>query len=197
MHIVNLGTAGILLALTVLAGCYAQIEDTDVAYVQSDVCGTPSTCLGNNTALTLASDFVPKITVNLGDSGLLTSSQSKQGPLTFNGSLILNQAILTMTTPTAGNFNGIRSIDLRAALGNDTCAALSANCKSIATYDSTRDGTANQMLVVKGSGVNLLDLTDAHQLTIFARGTGNAPSVPSWNGNLDLNMSIKARGSFP
>ena len=197
MHIVNIRTSGILLALTTLAGCYAQIEDTDVSYVQSNVCGTPSTCLANNASLTLDSDFVPPITVNLGDSGLLTSSQSQQGPINFNGNLTLNQAVLTMTT--AGNFNGVRSIDLRAALGDDdTCAALSANCKSIATYDSARDGTANQMLVVKGAGVKLLDLASGrHQLTIVARATGNAPSVPTWNGDLELNMSIKTRGSFP
>ena len=59
-----------------LAACYAQVEDSDVAYLQSNVCGAG--CVGNNTPLTLASNFAPPVSVALGNAGLLTSAESKQ-----------------------------------------------------------------------------------------------------------------------
>ena len=184
-----------LLALLLLAGCYAQVEDSSITLNQTQICNTPPGCAGNNTPLTLTSNFIPKITVDLGDNGLLTSSESKQGGVTFETSFVLNKATVTMTT--ASNFSGVKTVDLRAALGADTCTAISANCKSIASYDSTRDGPATQTLVMIGSGVNLLDFQNAmHQVTIWARGTGNAPAAPTWNADLEVDVAIKSRGTF-
>jgi hypothetical protein len=190
--------ASIFLALTALAGCYAQVEDTDVSFSQTRVCGTTN-CPGGNAPLTLTSNFIPAFTIELGNSGVLTSSQSSQGPITFNGSMLLNQAIVTMTTPPNGDFSGVRTVDLRAAIGTDNCAQLSATCKSIASYDFTRDGAATQKLVLKGSGANLLDFASGpkNQIKLSAKATGNAPAAPTWNADAELNMSIKARGSFP
>jgi hypothetical protein len=190
--------ASIFLALTALAGCYAQVEDTDVSYTQTQVCGTTN-CPGGNAPLTLISNFIPTFTIALGDSGVLTSSQSSQGPITFTGSVILNQAIVTMTTPANGDFSGIRTVDLRAAIGTDNCAQLSATCKSIASYDFARDGAATQKLVLKGAGANLLDFASGtnHQIKLSAKATGNAPAAPTWNADAELDMAIKARGTFP
>ncbi len=188
-----------LLALPLLAGCYAQVEDSSIILTQTQICNTAPGCAGNSTPLTLTSNFIPKILFDLGDSGLLTSSESKQGPLTFDTSFVLNKATVTMTT--ASNFSGVRTVDLRAALstgtGTDPCAVISPTCKSIASYDSTRDGPATQTLVMKGSGVNLLDFQNAmHQVTIVARATGNAPAAPTWNADLEVDVAIKSRGSF-
>ena len=192
--------AWILLASTALAGCYAEIEDSSVSYSQTNVCGTPSACTGNGVTLSLGSVFIPAVNVNLGDSGVLTSSESKQGPITFNGSLILNKVTITVKTPETGDFSGIRSVDLRAALNNDNCSQISPNCKSVASYDSTRDGPATRTLVINGVGANLLDFASGNNktVTIITKATGNAPASPvSWNGKIDMNTAIKARGSFP
>jgi hypothetical protein len=190
--------ACIFLALTALSGCYAQVEDTDVSFVQTRVCGNTN-CPGGNAPLTLTSNFIPAFTLELGDSGVLTSSQSKQGPITFNGSILLIQAIVTMTTPPNADFSGVRTVDLRAAIGTDNCAQLSPTCKSIASYDFARDGAATQKLVLKGVGANLLDFASGpnHQIKLSAKATGNAPAAPAWNADAELNMSIKARGTFP
>ncbi len=181
-----------------LAGCYAQVEDTDVAYLQSNVCGTPPTCPGNNTALNFGTVLVPPFATDLGNAGLLTSSESKQGPLTFRGGMLLNQTVVTMTTPADGNFNGLRTVDLRAAVGNDNCAQLSATCRSVGSFDSGRDGVAQQRLVLRGTNVNLLEIAGpSKRLTIYVRATGNAPTPPTWNADLELDLAISTRASFP
>ena len=193
--------AWILLASTAFVGCYAEIEDSSVSYRQTDVCGTPSACTGNGAPLTLDSVFIPAVNVNLGDSGVLTSSESKQGPITFNGSLILNKVTITITvtTPQTADFSGITSVDLRAALNGNNCAQIGDNCKSVASYDSTRDGPATRTLVINGVGANLLDFASGNNKTvrIIPKATGNAPAPVSWNGDIDMNTAIKARGSFP
>jgi len=191
------GRAIISLALTALAGCYAQVEDPDVSYSQTRVRGS-SNCPGGNAPLTLVSNFIPSFTIALGDSGVLTSSQSSQGPITFNGSVILSQATVTMTTANA-DFSGIRTVDLRAAIGTDNCAQLSATCKSIASYDFARDGAATQKLILKGVGANLLDFATGpnHEIKLSARATGNAPAAATWNADAELHLAIKARGTFP
>jgi hypothetical protein len=191
-----LGLLGTIAAAAVLSGCYAQVEDNDVSYSLSNVCGTGSGCSGNGAPLTLTSNFVPAVSINLGDSGLLTRGVSREGPLTFNGSLVLYQATLAMTT--SGNFSGVSTVELRAAIANDSCAALSPTCKAIATYDAARDGPATDKLILKGSDVNLLDVTGGTSvLNMLGRGTGNAPAVARWNASLELGMRIKSRATFP
>jgi hypothetical protein len=186
---------GIFLALTVLTGCYAQVEDTSIVLARSQICGTPPTCVGSNTPISLTSDFIPRMQIDLGHSGLLTSAQSKQGPLTFETSFILNKATISMTS--ASDFSGVKTLDFRAVLGNDNCAIISATCQSIATYDSARDGPAGSTLVVKGSDVNLLDFQNANnQVTVVGRGTGNAPAAPTWQADVEMDIAIKGRGSF-
>ncbi len=198
MRFRTMSNAAVHVLWAALAGCYAQVEDEDVSYAQASVCGTPSSCAANNAPLTFDSNFIPMITVDVGDSGLLTNSQSKQGPVTFTGSLLLNQTVVTMTTPADGNFNGLSTVDLRAALNNDPCTQVSPNCRSLATFDSARDGVAQKRLVLKGSGANLLEIAGpSKKLSVYVRATGNAPAAASWNGDLELSLTIKARGSFP
>jgi hypothetical protein len=188
----------ILLCLTALSGCYAEIEDSDVSFTETNVCGTGN-CTGNGAMLTLSSVFIPPVNVNLGDAGVFTSSHSKQGPITFDGSLVINKATVTLTTPQTGDFSGIRSVDLRASLNGNNCAQISDNCKSIATYDFTRDGPVTRTLVIKGTGANLLDFASGNSktITVLAKATGNAPAPLTWNADIDMNTAIKARGSFP
>ncbi len=198
MSLPTMSRSAFYLLLAGLAGCYAQVEDTDVAYLQSGVCDPAPGCPGNNMPLNVASNFTPPVAVDLGNAGLLTSSESKQGPITFNGGLFLNQAVVAMTTPDNGNFNGLRTVDVRAAVGNDNCAQLSATCKSVASYDSSRDGVAQKRLVLRGTGLNLSDLAGpSRRMTVYVRATGNAPAVPTWNADLELDLAMKARGSFP
>ena len=190
--------SGIYLVWAALTGCYAQVEDNDVSYTQTSVCGTPPTCPANNAPLTFSSNFIGPLTLDLGNSGLLTNSQSKQGPITFQGSLLLNQAVVTMTVPDNGDFSGLRMVDARAAIGTDNCVQVSMNCVSLASYDFARDGAAQKRLVLKGSGANLLDIAGpSKKLTVYVRATGNAPAAPAWNGDLELNLAISSRGSFP
>jgi len=198
MSLPTMSRTAIYLLLVALGGCYAQLEDTDVAYVQSSICGPAQGCVGNNILINPGSNFTPPIPFDLGSAGLLTNSVSKQGPITFHGGVLLNQAVVVMTTPDSGNFNGLRTVEVLAAVGNDNCAQVSPKCNSLAIYDSTRDGVAQRRLVLKGNGVNLSDLAGpSGRLSVYVRAAGNAPAVPTWNADLELDLAIKARGGFP
>ncbi len=199
MSLPTMSRSTIYLLLVALGGCYAQLEDTDVAYVRSSICGPAPGCVGNNIPINPASNFTPPIEFDLGNAGLLTNSVSKQGPITFHGGVLLNQAVVAMTTPDSGNFNGLRTVEVRAAAsGNTNCAQISSTCKSLAIYDSSRDGVAQKSLVLKGNAVNLSDLAGpSNRLSVYVRATGNAPAVATWNADLELDLAIKARGDFP
>jgi hypothetical protein len=193
-----------VLASTLLAGCYAQVQDSSVSLTQTEICGGSSQCIGGGINLGVLSTLIPPVPINLGDSGILTESQSKQGPVTFNGNLTLNQIVLTMdpTSVAAGaNFSKIQTVQAYAALNGDTCSNPSgnSNCRSIASFDSpTGPPAPGTTLVLTGDpSVNLLDVTNGgHQLSVVVNAKGNAPAG-TWNASLELDMGISARASFP
>ncbi len=195
MKNVTMRAVCVLLASVALAGCYAQLDDSNVSFTRNDLCPAPS-CPASGLPLNLA-NLVPPFTIDLGDSGVLTSSQSKQGPLTFNGSLALNRAVLAMQNSPGADFNGVTHLELRAVLNNDPACTVASDCKIIASYDAVPGSLPGQTLVLEGSGINLLDIADgSHQLTLALRASGTAPTA-NFHVSLELDMSMMARASFP
>jgi len=182
---------------TALTGCYAQVEDSSVSFVHSNVgnCSPEDTpCIPGLPPVAALSDLVPHFTVDIGDLGPLTNSQSKQGPVTFNTSLILNQALISMVNSGSASFDGINELQLLAApAGTSTCSP--GTCVLVAQY--TRDAVGVTQLALAGHGANLLDIMgQTHQLEVFLKFTGTPPTV-NWNASLDLDLAIKTRANLP
>jgi hypothetical protein len=64
------------------------------------------------------------------------------------------------------------------------------------------DGPADQTLLLRGQGQNMIDVinSSSHSLILEIQASGNAPgsiSVPLWNASLDLDLALTARASFP
>jgi hypothetical protein len=191
----------IVLASTAAIGCYVQVEESSASLSQTAICGATSTCIGGGVPLTLVDQFIPPISVPLGNT-LLTRSQSKQGPVTFDGTLTLQQAVFSMDQASVAahaDFSKIQTIDVWAALKNDTCAAPAnnPNCVTIASYNGSP--AAGTSLVLSGDpNVNLLNvMSSGNQIWVVVRGTGTAPAPPTWNADLDLVIGISARASYP
>jgi len=189
----------LLFALSGLAGCYAQVEDPNVSLTH-DLCpqATPLCIPGGSASLSLV-NLVPEITVGLGSSTLLSGTTTSAGPVTLNNTLILNDAVLTLVAPASGaDFSGVTSVTLSAIANNDTSCTVATDCTTIATYDQSTDGVAGKTLPLKGSGVNLISITGGgSELALSVRANGTAPAAAMWAGTVTLDMSVKARGSFP
>src|SRR5882672_7380441 len=193
-----------LLAALLVAGCFAQLEDQSVTVTRPLCNGAP--CVpggGANLNAALQASGYNTFKISFGDQPLLTSSTSV-GPATVTTSLLLNQAQFNMTTA-GGNFQQVKSFTLLAAPamssgGNpDPCAPPAPTCPTLATYTQATDGTANQTLVLKGTGADLIPLINAttHELIIEITATGQAPSPAVWDANASMDMALKARANLP
>lgn len=189
-----------------LASCYAQVDDSSVQLTHS-LCNPSTTpCIpgagvvpvpistfnasGNNT-----------FTVSFGAVPLLQSTSSV-GPATAHTTLALNSSSFEMKTAGA-SFSGIKTVQLLKAptastAGSDPCAAPTANCPVIASYDSATDGPSDQQIVLKSKVANLLDLIDPvnHNIIFEVRATGYAPPN-SWSADLVMNLGMTARVNYP
>jgi hypothetical protein len=193
------------LLAAVLTGCFAQLEDQSVTLSRPLCNGAP--CVPGNSAslnTVLQASGYNTIKVSFGDQPLLKSSTSI-GPATVTTSLVLNQAQMNLK-PAGGNFSQVNSLSLLAAPrmsngtpGDDPCAGAIPACPTLAVYTQATDGIANQSIVLKGNGSDLVALIDAttHELIIEIRATGNAPSDTVWDADVAMDMALKARANIP
>jgi hypothetical protein len=193
----------IALVLLPLLGCYAQIEDQSVTMTQS-LCSGGSDCIpGGGASLTLIQvSGSNTYTVPFGDQPLLQPSNSV-GPTTINTSLVLNQAALDLTTSSPASFNNVTQVTVWAvhpgvSTAGDPCAT-SGNCTAIATYTQNPAAPADRQLTLNGNGSDLVTFIDqsTHNLTIEITASGQAPTTPTWNANVSMDMALKARANFP
>jgi len=191
------------LFLAAQLGCYAQLDNSSITMTHS-LCSGGSNCIPGGPGVPLSVIQIGgqnTFNVPFGDQPLLQHANSL-GPVSVNSSLLLNDAAFVMKTAGA-SFSGVDSITLLAALqppatpGADPCATAS-NCVAIASYDKTRDGAADQQLVLKGNGADLLNYINAttHDLIVQIQASGFAPNT-SWNADVAMDMALTARANFP
>ncbi len=193
------------LLAALLTGCFAQLEDQSVS-VSRPLCNGAPCVPGNSASLNavLQASGYNTIKVSFGDQPLLKSSTSV-GPATVTTSLVLNQAQLNLKTA-GGNFSQVNSLTLLAAPrmsngtpGDDPCAGASPACPTLAVYSQATDGIANQSIVLKGNGSDLVAHIDSttHELIIEIQATGNAPSNTTWDADVSMDMALKSRANIP
>ena len=191
-----------------LAGCFAQFEDASVT-VTRPICdaATPDCIVGGGVAFSkVQAAGRNTFKVPLGDQSLF-KPKTTLGPTTLTTKLLVNQVFLDMTTA-GDDFKGVTKFSLVVAPrestgpGDDPCATASPTCPVLATYDSAQQGQADRHLVLKGSGVDAINLIDQgnHQLIVEILAVGTAPgslSSPFWGANISVDMSLTARANFP
>jgi hypothetical protein len=189
----------ISLLLLPLLGCFAQLENPSITLTHN-LCGGSTNCMPGNLPLGLIQiSGQNTFTVDFGDQPLLQPS-SELGPATLNTSLILNGAMMQLQDPASGNFNNVASITLYAAPTATTdCTAGGSNCTVLADFDSARDGTANQSIVLRGHDIDLINYiaTSSHSLELQFVATGGNGPANAWNANVSMDMGLKARANFP
>jgi len=192
----NLKTIALL--LLPLFGCFAQLEDQTVT-VSHNLCGGATNCMPAALPLGLIQvSGSNTFTVNFGDQPLLKPS-SDLGPATLNTSLILGGAGVQLQNPASGDFTQVQTISLLIAPTSGVdCSSAGSNCTLVADYDKTRDGTANQSIVLKGHSVDLIQYisTTTHSVQLQLQATGTGPNN-AWNADVSMDMALKARANFP
>jgi hypothetical protein len=187
----------ISLLLLPLFGCFAQLENPDIALTHN-LCGDTTTCMPGNAPLGLMQITGQNtFTVDFGDQPLLQPSTSI-GPATVNTSLILSGGAIQLQNAASGDFSQVTAITLYAAPSSTTdCSAAGSNCTVLADYDRTRDGAANQTLVLRGRSVDLITLiSTSHSLELQLQAAGTGPAN-AWNADVSMDMAMKARANFP
>jgi hypothetical protein len=191
----------IALLFAPLLGCYAQIEAPDVMMTHT-LCSAGDCVPGGAAPLSIIQvSGSNTFTVDFGDQPLLAPSTTV-GPTTVNTKLILNQGAFDMKT-SGGDFKNVDNAQLLAVnpgapASGDPCATAS-NCTAIAAYTKTTDGQADQHLVLKGNGSDLVSFIrpTTHQLILEIQATGLAPSPPLWNADVSMDMSLTSRANIP
>jgi len=193
----------IALMLLPLLGCFAQVENDSIVLTHN-LCGTGTNCVpGGGAPLTLITvSGSNTFTVSFGDQPLLQPSTAV-GPASLTTSLLLNQAAFDMETSGA-NFSGVTAAQLLVAPrqstgpGDDPCAA-PANCPVLASYTKgPADPAPDQHLALQGNGSDLVNYIDqaSHSLIVEIAAQGTAPSAPSWNADVSMDMALKSRAKF-
>lgn len=191
-----------------LAGCFAQIEDSSVSLTQPLCPSSTSNCIpgAGQPFSVVKANGTNTVTVPLGDQNFF-KPQTDLGPTKLVSKLVLNQATLDMLTA-GSDFSGITEMTILSAPrestgpSDDPCAAGSPPCPVLASYVRGGGPAAGQQLILKGAGADVIALIDQtkHQLVIEVQGKGAAPgslASPFWNANLTVDMALKARVNFP
>lgn len=195
-----------MVAIFTVGGCYAELEDKSVTITRAmPICdaNAPSCAFEGISAVLqvptpIAAAGATDFTLDLGDEDVL-KAERKLGPVELKGNLKLNRAVLVATTPGA-SFSGVQRLDLvqlpfsGVSSSFDPCATLGA-CRSVATYDRDQDDPADDKLVLRGTGANLLELAGS-QVTLRFVARGVLPTA-AWNADLSLETEYKARASYP
>jgi hypothetical protein len=187
------------LFLAPLLGCFAQLENPDIALTHN-LCGGTTNCMPGAMPLGLIQiSGQNTFTVNFGNQPLLKPSSSL-GPATMNTSLILNAAMIQLQNSASGNFNNIDGITLYAAPSATTdCTATGSGCTVLADFSKARDGTANQTITLTGKNVDLINYisTTSHTLALQFTASGSSGPANPWNADVSMDMAMKARAKFP
>ncbi len=199
-------TLPVLLPL-LLAGCFAQIEDSSVSLTQPLCPSATSNCIpGAGQPLSvIRANGTNTVTVPLGDQNFF-KPETSLGPTKLVSKLVLNQATLDMLTA-GSDFSGVTEMTILSAPrestgpSDDPCAPGSPPCTILASFIQA-GAPAGQQLILKGAGADVIALIDQtkHQLVIQVRAKGSAPgsvSAPFWNANLTVDMALRARVNFP
>jgi hypothetical protein len=146
--------------------------------------------------------MVVQIVFDLGGADFLQPS-TDFGPVTLTNSLLLNQATLRMLTE-GSSFEGVLLLELVQVPtppppGSD-CAP--AGSRVLASYDKATNPTPDpRLLVMAGSGANLLDLTGGTtSIALRLCAQGSIPVTPpatGWNADLTLDMALSGKASYP
>jgi hypothetical protein len=187
----------ISLLLLPLFGCFAQVENPDIA-VSHNLCGGTTNCMPGALPLGLIQvSGQNTFTVDFGDQPLLQPSTAV-GPATVNTSLILSSAGIQLQNSASGDFSQVATINLLAAPSSTTdCSTAGSNCTLLADYDRTRDGAANQSIALRGRAVDLIALMGtSHALNLQLQATGTGPAN-AWNADVSMDMAMKARANIP
>src|SRR6266478_6727790 len=183
----------ISLLLLPLFGCFAQIENPDITLTHN-LCGGSTNCMPGALPLGLVQiSGQNTFTLNFGDQPLLQPSSSL-GPATLNTSLIVGGAGVRLQNSASGNFLNVQKISILAAPTATTdCSATGSNCTLLADYDQTRDGPADQSIVLKGHNVDLISYisTTSHSVQLQFQATGTGPGS-AWNADVSMDMALKA-----
>jgi hypothetical protein len=189
------------LLLVPLFGCYAQLEVPDVVMTHT-LCSAADCVPGGGLPLSLIQvSGANTFSVDFGDQPLLQPSNDV-GPTSLKTKMILNSGAFDMKTA-GGSFNQVTTVQLLAVhpgvgTTGDPCATAS-NCTAVAAYTQSTDGTADQHLVLRGNGSDLIALIDqaTHQLTLEIKASGNAPAPANWNADVSMDMSLTSRTNLP
>ena len=188
----------ISLLLLPLFGCFAQIENPDITLTHN-LCGGSTNCMPGALPLGLVQiSGQNTFTLNFGDQPLLQPSSSV-GPATLNTSLIVGGAGVQLQNSASGDFNSVTKLSLLVAPTSTTdCSANGSNCTLVADYDQPRDGVADQTIVLRGYGVDLIKYisTTSHSLQLQLQAAGQGPRS-AWNADVSMDMALKARANFP
>ena len=99
----------------------------------------------------------------------------------------------------SGDFNSVTKLSLLVTPTSTTdCSANGSNCTLVADYDQPRDGVADQTIVLRGYGVDLIKYisTTSHSLQLQLQAAGQGPGS-AWNADVSMDMALKARANFP
>ena len=188
----------ISLLLLPLFGCFAQIENPDITLTHN-LCGGSTNCMPGALPLGLVQiSGQNTFTLNFGDQPLLQPSSSV-GPATLNTSLIVGGAGVQLQNSASGDFKSVAKLSLLVAPTSTTdCSANGSNCTLVADYDQPRDGVADQTIVLRGYGVDLIKYisTTSHSLQLQLQAAGQGPGS-AWNADVSMDMALKARANFP
>ena len=196
-----------LLVALALAGCYAQLEEPSVS-VTRPICdaATPNCIVGAGLPLdTIQASGRNTFKIPLGNQDLF-KPETALGPTKLTSHLILNQAVLVMTTDGV-DFNGFIEAQVLSAPQEatstipDPCAAPTV-CRVLAKFDRQTQGPADRRLVLKGTGTDLIPLIDQvnHQVIIEIHVKGTAPgsaAIPQWGADITIDMGLSARANYP
>jgi hypothetical protein len=181
-----------------LFGCFAQVENPAITLTHN-LCGGSTNCMPGALPLGLIQiSGQNTFTVDFGDQPLLQPS-SEVGPATLNTSLVLGSGAVQLQSAASGDFANVQTVSLLAAPTPTTdCQSAGSNCTVLADYDRTRDGAANQSLVLKGRSVDLINYisTASHSLDLQLQATGTGPAS-AWNAEVSMDMALKSRAKFP
>jgi hypothetical protein len=185
-----------------MLGCYAQLENPSILLTHN-LCGGTTNCMPGGAMLGLLQvSGQNTFNVDFGNQPLLKPT-SDLGPTTLKTAIALNSAEFDLQPQAGADFSGVNSVSLLAAInppgtpGGDPCATAS-NCTVIADFDKTRDGAANQKLVLRSKGIDLINLINQtnHQLMLEIQATGNGPGT-NWNADVSMDIAVTSRANFP
>jgi hypothetical protein len=186
----------ISLLILPLFGCFAQLENPDIALIHN-LCGGTATCMPGGAPLGLIQiTGANTFSVDFGDQPLLQPSTSI-GPATVNTVLILSGGSIQLQDAASGDFSQVTSLSLFAAPDTSTDCSTAGTCTVLADYVRTRDGAANQTITLKGRGVDLITfISTSHSMNLQLQASGTGPSG-AWNADVSMDMALKARANFP